>query len=528
MMFTRGMVICGLLFAAGVDPGTRDVATTGQAAAGKPLVSTKLSDVAANVIDRSPIAQLAQGPGCPWDCGDNPPDGEVGIVDFLAVLAQWGMAGSSCDFDSGGVGITDFLELLAHWGPCPGEPDPVNFFLDQGLFEDAIAQAGKDQKLEWDFNPHDQPPASEVVVPDPLDINTHANGPSDPWPSAACLDQPPNQINGVFSDVDCGICGGGTQVVADQIVLATAESLDVLKFWGGYFPGDAGGGDPLPDNFTVKIREDDKIDPGQPGVVIRKIPVGPATTRTATGQILFGVREFVYTIDLEPNQDLEPGTYWVEIYNDTTEDPTGDDWFWEVGDLDPVNGLAGSVFSIDPPNDRFEQWTFDPATDMALSIICKGGQILWPPQVDNIQFTSNLAPQGPLDAGNNLAFATSGFSPDVTSDILRVTLLSASLDVISGPPAGDNHTAMAFRITSTLDSQPGTSPVLLHVTVYDKQDVEIGKITIESVNGASDFVGFIIKDTRITIGRVDIWDSNEGFEGITEIWAYRNVPGGDG
>jgi len=53
---------------------------------------------------------------CPWDCGDN--DGNVGIVDFLFLLVQFGTPGS-CDFDGGGVGINDFLELLANWGPCP-------------------------------------------------------------------------------------------------------------------------------------------------------------------------------------------------------------------------------------------------------------------------------------------------------------------------------------------------------------------------------------------------------------------------
>ncbi len=54
---------------------------------------------------------------CPWDCGDD--DGMVGIVDFLAVLGQWGMVGSSCDFSGTGVGINQFLKLLGHWGPCP-------------------------------------------------------------------------------------------------------------------------------------------------------------------------------------------------------------------------------------------------------------------------------------------------------------------------------------------------------------------------------------------------------------------------
>ena len=55
---------------------------------------------------------------CPWDCsGDN--DNDVGIVDFLALLTEWGLVGTPCDFDGGGVGIVDFLDLLANWGPCP-------------------------------------------------------------------------------------------------------------------------------------------------------------------------------------------------------------------------------------------------------------------------------------------------------------------------------------------------------------------------------------------------------------------------
>jgi len=70
-----------------------------------------------NVANRAVVdnVHVQVGP-CQWDCGNN--DSDVGIVDFLALLAQWGGAGS-CDFDGDGVGITDFLELLANWGPCP-------------------------------------------------------------------------------------------------------------------------------------------------------------------------------------------------------------------------------------------------------------------------------------------------------------------------------------------------------------------------------------------------------------------------
>ncbi len=55
---------------------------------------------------------------CPWDC-EPKPDGNVGINDFLELLAQWSTVDSSCDFDGGGVGINDFLDLLGNWGSCP-------------------------------------------------------------------------------------------------------------------------------------------------------------------------------------------------------------------------------------------------------------------------------------------------------------------------------------------------------------------------------------------------------------------------
>jgi hypothetical protein len=58
------------------------------------------------------------GNPCPWDLDDS---GDIGINDFLDLLAAWGTdPGGPPDFDGDGdVGINDFLELLANWGPCP-------------------------------------------------------------------------------------------------------------------------------------------------------------------------------------------------------------------------------------------------------------------------------------------------------------------------------------------------------------------------------------------------------------------------
>ena len=61
------------------------------------------------------IISCEPGP-CPWDLDGS---GDVGIADFLEMLAVWGAVGVPADFDGGGVGVTDFLILLGNWGPCP-------------------------------------------------------------------------------------------------------------------------------------------------------------------------------------------------------------------------------------------------------------------------------------------------------------------------------------------------------------------------------------------------------------------------
>ncbi|MCH8153639.1 MAG: FG-GAP repeat protein [Planctomycetes bacterium] len=62
--------------------------------------------------------------GIPDECeclADFDRDGNVGILDLLALLAAWGTdPGGPPDFDGdGNVGILDLLTLLANWGACP-------------------------------------------------------------------------------------------------------------------------------------------------------------------------------------------------------------------------------------------------------------------------------------------------------------------------------------------------------------------------------------------------------------------------
>ena len=64
------------------------------------------------------VFKIVPSEACPWDLDGS---ADVGIVDFLDLLAQWGTdPGGPPDFDGDGiVGITDFLLLLANWGKCP-------------------------------------------------------------------------------------------------------------------------------------------------------------------------------------------------------------------------------------------------------------------------------------------------------------------------------------------------------------------------------------------------------------------------
>jgi hypothetical protein len=75
-------------------------------------------EIAAGTSDDS------NGNGIPDECecsADLDDSGDVGVTDFLQMLAAWGTdPGGPPDLDGdGNVGISDVLILLAVWGPCP-------------------------------------------------------------------------------------------------------------------------------------------------------------------------------------------------------------------------------------------------------------------------------------------------------------------------------------------------------------------------------------------------------------------------
>jgi len=170
------------------------------------------------------------------------------------------------------------------------------------------------------------------------------------------IDQAPNGFNGIFVDSSCDYCGTGQQTVGDNFVLSTAQTIEQIVFWTGYFPSDV----PLAtDTLTVIFHQDNGGVPGATVATESNVPY----MREQTGVVLFGVHEWVHTLTLATPVTLGPGTFWLEIFNNTGF--TGTDFFWETGNLDPVNGGYDAAFAFETPG---VSWYAPLGYDMSLQL----------------------------------------------------------------------------------------------------------------------------------------------------------------
>jgi hypothetical protein len=205
----------------------------------------------------------------------------------------------------------------------------------------------------------DLPPSTEIEISS--GIYNHVDDQQDTtltkFATPSVLSQSPNQMGAYYSDAGCDSCASGSKVRADNFILDGPRRVKQIVIWGGYHPGNT----PLAvDNFTVRIHQDNEGIPGT--VVYCKNGIVPAE-RTDTGVNLFGVDEYRFTLNLPNPSTLPAGTYWVEIFNDTTS--ITDDFFWETGTPDAINGITGSVYALEAPGTT---WLMSSSVDLALLI----------------------------------------------------------------------------------------------------------------------------------------------------------------
>ena len=164
-----------------------------------------------------------------------------------------------------------------------------------------------------------------------------------PMAPVVFLSQAPNALNGLFADSSFN--GTSQQTVADNFVVTSAGptvGITEIIIWGGYYPENIPN---TTDDFAIIIHSDVG---GVPGPNIYARYDLQATTRVTTGVTLFGVSEYIYTFDFSANPFIlaTAGTYWIEIYNNSTQSSA---FFWETGNLDPTHGVSGSQFAIETP-----------------------------------------------------------------------------------------------------------------------------------------------------------------------------------
>jgi hypothetical protein len=416
-----------------------------------------------------------QFPACPWDCA-RPADKMVNVVDFLALLAQWGTPGT-CDFNNSGVvDIVDFLKLLAQWGPCPSPPN------DECITPEPIDKTDPEGTTAVHFDMYGATPSPEPYK---------------------CLAEPPADDR----YKDSWYCL--TNVTGQAVGVTITTSIDLF----------------------IEVNDGCGCPPG-PVIACGEGPLGTEQFwMEPDQQVLIRLIDWHYL----PNDELKGSMF---INNKLT---TGGVNFFETRELFDEEIAAQGKFSKGswafkpdyvpvgtPP------WPVDDILDInthqtnALGVWYDGHQDLWPPEIDNVQFSSNVNPQGtfePYGAGG-MAYLKPGSVPAIDNNALTegAADLVASFDIISGPPANDNHTAMALELVSW-DENDIDDPVEWHVTVYDKNEMPIGKYRASMVQPVGKpFLGMVTKDPGITIGRVDIWDENCSHEGISFIELFNQTP----
>jgi hypothetical protein len=419
------------------------------------------------LVDNIQMWMEVQEPTCPWDCG-YPPNKMVDIIDFLALLGEWGGVDTPCDFDGGGVGITDFLKLLGAWGLCP--PPYNNMCINQLPIDKSNPQTTTEVTFDM-YGARPSPDQPYACLPNPPDFK-------DIW---YCLTNSTASTIGVtitttlalyievYQGCNCDplgplvVCGEG-QVGTEQFVMLDAEQVLIRVIDHLNLPNDELKG----------------------AMFVESKPVG-AAVNFFTDEVLFD----------------EAAAQASKLYK----------FVWDFNPHDQPSGIP----ALDDPLDIDTHGlnADDPWTD-------SGGTNLWPPVVDNVQFSANLTPGGALNPRgvDGMAFLWQGNWPGIDNNALVANFPTDSFDIVSGLPVAANHTAMKLEIISVAGSVPTT----IRIRVFDQDDLVMGTFLLDYQGGKA-FLGILSKDPASAIKRVDIHDVSDGAEGISFIQCYHPYAG---
>ena len=223
------------------------------------------------------------------------------------------------------------------------------------------------------------------------------------------LNQPPpgpgHGVSGLQADSGCDpVTAGAAQfvgAVADNFVVAAPVTVTQVSFWGLYYQQPAAGPAPAPPPptsvFTVAFHANTLSD--LPGATVATAANLAAIRTVEFNNATFG--DF-YRFDLAPSPiALPPGTYWIEIFTDTTPTPSPGCFVWARGEPDPVASLP--TYALDVGNIPGSNWSsatepIGPRTELSVSLEgpLNGPEIPTLDQLALLTFAGLLATAGGL------------------------------------------------------------------------------------------------------------------------------------
>ncbi|MGE5233211.1 MAG: IPTL-CTERM sorting domain-containing protein [Acidobacteriota bacterium] len=158
----------------------------------------------------------------------------------------------------------------------------------------------------------------------------------------------PSAAGGLFSQTADSDCTFGTPnralTAADDFVITQAVSVNQVEFLGNY-PLDTAPSDP--ESFAVRFLTNNGSN--LPGTLVAQPAITISQTPLFTGS---GSSGYDFVASFAPVQ-LNPGTYWVEIFETDSSTTTCQSWI--LGPLDATNGRNG--YAVDLANAPGTNWS---------------------------------------------------------------------------------------------------------------------------------------------------------------------------
>jgi hypothetical protein len=181
---------------------------------------------------------------------------------------------------------------------------------------------------------------------------------------------PQNSISLRLSDAGCDSASGAMSQasMAENFVVSAPVNVTAVSFEGAYLNPLTNASAPLPptSSFTLILHANSSA---VPGAVVATLP-NVAAARTFLFTQTWDIYRFAMTI---PPTPVVAGTYWLEIFTDTTVAPAPGCFYWVQGALDTSRGILNYAEDLDSaPGDVWSAVLDSDVPPVELSLVVTG------------------------------------------------------------------------------------------------------------------------------------------------------------